>query len=403
MLVPRPFRGFPWWLPPAAALIAAFAAALAIGSGEPLWAAEARVWIRDDQLPLEEFEPLLREPASLEEALSRSFSEMTVEDLAAASEVVRKGMLFTVTVAAASGGEAGDLAVALAGVVVDQAWEQSAAPAPAEELGVAWPGPRKIAPDPAGAASLAGLGALLGGIAVGAALTRRRGAPAPSSLALLGRRGWRPLAVLAESEQREQREQREPPPSAAQLADELSAALEHGRTTAFAPLHEGADAALPALQAARALAGRGLSVLWFDARAAQPALRALPSLPGARANQPTPALPVDIEDAPLPRWLQGAPPPPWSVRMRRLIVANSERFDAIVLVAAGPAPAALADHVVLAARDDFDIAAAEAEQTLPLPDVPLGAPVLGVALTHAAERRAADFQNALEEARENAD
>ena len=397
MPVPRPFRGFPWWLPPAAALIAAFAAALAIGSGEPLWAAEARVWIRDDQLPLEEFEPLLREPASLEEALSRSFSEMTVEDLAAASEVMREGMLFTVTVAAASGGEAGDLAVALAGVVVDQAWEQSAAPAPAEELGVAWPGPRKIAPDPAGAASLAGLGALLGGIAVGAALTRRRGAPAPSSLALLGRRGWRPLAVLAEGEQREQRE---PPPSAAQLADELSVALEHGRTTAFAPLHKGANAALPALQAARALAGRGLSVLWFDARAASPALRVLPS---ARADQPTPALPVDIEDAPLPRWLQGAPPPPWSARMRRLITANSERFDAIVLVAAGPAPAALADHVVLAARDDFDIAAAEAEQTLPLPDGPLGAPVLGVALTHAAERRAADFQNALEEARENAD
>ena len=400
MPVPRPFRGFPWWLPPAAAVIAAFAAALAISSGEPLWAAEARVWIRDEQLPVEEFEPLLREPASLEEALSRSFSEMTVEDLAAASQVVREGMLFTVTVAAASGGEAGDLAIALAGVVVDQAWEQSAAPAPAEELGVAWPGPRKIAPNPAGAASLAGLGALLGGIAVGAALTRRRGAPAPSSLALLGRRGWRPLAVLAEGEQREQRE---PPPSAAQLADELSAALEHGRATAFAPLHEGADAALPALQAARALAGRGLSVLWFDARAAQPALRALPSLPGFSADQPTPALPVDLEDAPLPRWLQGAPPPPWSARMRRLITANSERFDAIVLVAAEPASAALADHVVLAARDDFDIAGAEAEPTLPLPDVPLDAPVLGVALTHAAEHRATDFQNTLEEARENAD
>lgn len=401
----RPFRGFPWWLPPAASALAALAAALIIGSAEPLWAADARVWIRDEQLAVEELETLLSEPSALSRALERSLSEMTPSDLAAASSVVRNGMLITVTVAAPSGGEAQELAIALAGVAADEAWNRSSSPGtPAEELGIAWPGPRQIVPDGSADVSLAGLAALLGGLGAAALLTRSRAAPAPSSLALLGRRGWRPIAMIPE---RERSADGEPPPSAAQLADAIGAALERGRTTAFAPLHEGADAALPALQAARALAGRGLSVLWLDARGEHPLLLALPNdLPNDSSNgstaPPTPIAPVDLDDAPLPVWLAGTPAPPWRERMRRLLAANAARFEAIVLVVGSlsgesrsRATAEAADRVVLTARDDFD----PADAPPPLPP----APVLGVALTHAAERRAADFQSALEAAREEAD
>ena len=398
---PRPFRGFPWWLPPAAAALAALAAALIIGSAEPLWAADARVWIRDEQLAVEELETLLSEPSALRRALERSLSEMTPNELAAASNVTRNGALLTVTVAAPSGGEAQDLATALAGVAADEAWGRSNSPGtPAEELGIGWPGPRQIAPDGSADVSLAGLAALLGGLAAAALLSRPRAAPAPSSLALLGRRGWRPLAMIPE---RERSRDGEPPPSAAQLADAIGAALERGRTTAFAPLHDGADAALPALQAARALAGRGLSVLWLDARAEHPLLLALPNdRSDERAAPPTPIAPVDLNAAPLPGWLAGTPAPPWRERMRQLLAANSARFEAIVLVVGSlsdesrsRATAEAADRVVLTARDDFD----PADAPSPLPP----SPVLGVALTHAPERRAADFQSALEAAREEAD
>ena len=400
MPILRPFRGFPWWLPLLSAAAAAAITALIINSADPVWAADSRVWVPDERLPAQHVQAILDEPQTFEDAMELTLWEQNAADLAAATSVDIEGTLITLRVSTHNPALAEQMAASLAEIVVDKCYERNPGPAHPETLGVTWPGAQRVAPSPSGGAALAGLGGLLGGLALAAALGRTRTPPPPSTLALLARQGWRPLAVLAQTEQAEQTKQSaagEPPPSALQLADALSAALKHGRTTAFAPLHEDADPALPALQAARALAGRGLNVLWFDARPARPALRVLPA---ARADQPTPVLPLDIEHAPLPRWLQGAPTPPWNARMRRVIAANSERFDAIVLVAAEPAPTALADHVVLAARDDFNLAGAQAGLTPPLPR---SVPVLGLALTHAAERRAADFQSALDEVRENTD
>lgn len=409
----RPFRGFPWWLPPAAALIAALLTFLVVGSAEAVWAAESRVWIRDDRLAMKDVESLFTDPMVLETTLQWSGSDMSAAELADAVELVRNQRLFMIRVAADSPGEAEELADVLATVVVEECHMRNPGPSHAEALGTSWPGARQIAPRTASKASLAGLGGLLGGIALAAALTRRDQPQPPSPLALLGRRGWRPLAVLGE---RDPSGTGEPPPSAAQLADALlaeqtvaageqSAANESGHvsgraTTAFAPLHEDGDAALAALQAARALAGRDLAVLWLDARPRRPVLLALPN--DSRAL-PAPLQLSDPEGA--PRWLQGVPLPSRGERIRRLIAANAQRFDAIILVvgsiAADPRSreaAAAADRVVLAARDDFDPSGLETAQTAAA--LRGTAPLLGLALTHASDRRAKDFESARESARE---
>ena len=417
----RPFRGFPWWLPPAAALIAALLTFLIVGSAEAVWAAESRVWIRDDRLAMKDVESLFMDPMVLETTLQWSGSEMSAAELTDAVELVRNQRLFMIRVVADSPGEAEELADVLATVVVEECQMRNPGPSHAEALGTSWPGARQIAPRTAGKASLAGLGGLLGGIALAAALTRRAQPQPPSPLALLGRRGWRPLAVLGE---RDPNGAGEPPPSAAQLADallavhttarsaarnaaqnaapgEVSASSVSGRaTTAFAPLHDDADAGLAALQAARALAGRNLAVLWLDARPLRPVLLALPN---DSRNPPAPLQPPDPEGA--PRWLQGAPLPSQGERIRRLIAANAQRFDAIILVvdsiAADPRSreaASAADRVVLAARDDFDPSGPEAAHTAAA--LRGTAPVLGLALTHASDRRAKDFESARESARE---
>ena len=411
MYRPRPFGGFPWWLPPAAAALAALITFLIVGSAEAVWSAEARVWIRGDQLAAEQVEPLFDDPWVLEMALDYSLSSLSRAELAEAIEVVREERLFTLRVAAGSRGEAEDLAAVLANLVVEESYARSLGSGYAEVLGVAWPGARQVAPRTAPQAALAGLGGLAGGLAVAAALTQRERRRPPSSLALLGRRGWRPIAVIGE---RDANGSGEPPPSALQLADALQDAQDTmsagtasagGTTTAFAPLHEDGDAALAALQAARALAGRGLAVLWLDARPQRPEHLVLLALPND-SPPPAPLLPLDPEGAPL--WLQGMPLPSWGERIRRLIDANAARFNAIILVLESVADdaqsreaAAAADRIVLAARDDFDASGPEAARTAEaLRSAP---PVLGIALTHASNQRAKDFESALEAAREEAD
>lgn len=441
MYRPRPFGGFPWWLPPAAAALAALITFLIVGSAEAVWSAEARVWIRGDQLAPDQVEPLFDDPWVLETTLDLSLSSLSRAELAEAIEVVREERLFTVSVAAGSRGEAEELAIVLANLVVEESYVRNLGSGYAEVLGVAWPGARQVAPRAAPQAALAGLGGLAGGLAVAAALTRRERRRPPSSLALLGRRGWRPIAVIGE---RDANGSGEPPPSALQLADALQAAQgtasartasartasahtasahtasagaasagpasagtapAGGTTTAFAPLHEHGDAALAALQAARALAGRDLAVLWLDARPERPEHLVLLALPNG-SPPPAPLLPLDPEGA--PPWLQGMPLPSWGERIRRLIDANAQRFDAIILVL-GPVAedarsreaAAAADRIVLAARDDFDASGPEAARTAAA--LRAAPPVLGIALTHASNQRAKNFEAALEAAREEAD
>ena len=417
---PRPFRGFPWWLPLATAAIAALLTALVVGSAEAVWAAESRVWIRDDRLETQDIESIFMDPMVLETTLQWSGSDMSTAELADAVDLVRDQRLFMIRVVADSPGEAEELADVLATVVVDECYARNPGPSCAETLGTSWPGARQIAPRPAPPTSLAGLGGLLGGIALAAVLTRRNQPHPPSPLALLGRRGWRPLAVLGE---RDPNGTAEPPPSAVQLADALlptpnaqtaqsTSDPPPAAATAFAPLHADADAALPALQAARALAGRklddrkvddrNLAVLWLDARPRRPVLLALPNDSG---DPPAPLQPPDPEGA--PRWLQGAPLPAWGERIRWLIAANAQRFDAIILVVdsivddpRSREAAAAADRVVLAARDDFDPSGPEAAQTAAA--LRGAVPVLGVALTHAPQQRADQFQHARDDAREHA-
>lgn len=399
---PRPFRGFPWWLPLATAAIAALLTALIVGSAQAVWAAESRVWIRDGQLAVKDVESIFMDPMVLETTLQWSQSDLRPAELADAVQLISDQQLFIIRVSAHSPGEAEELADLLAAVVVEECRLRNPGPSHAEALGTSWPGARRIAPRPAPSASLAGLGGLLGGIALAAALTRRDQPPPPSPLALLGRRGWRPLAVLP---LREDAADPEPPPSAVQLADALGEALPAGRTTAFAPLHDDADAALPALQAARALAGRDLAVLWLDLRHERPTLLALPNdLP----NPPTPVRFLDLHAQPLPRWLQGVPPAPWSERIRALVAANAQRFDALILIVGPPnadprsrQAVSTADRVVFTARDGFNAADPDVATTAAF--LPPAIPVLGVALTHAPRQRADHFRQAGDDAREHAD
>lgn len=419
MHLPRPFRGFPWWLPLITAAGAAAITALVIGSADPVWAADSRVWIPDEQLPAEDVQSILDDPQTFETALELSLWEQSAADLAAATTTKLEGALITLRVSAHSASLAEQMAASLAEVVVDESYARNLGPAYPQTLGVAWPGARRVAPSPSDDASLAGLGGLLGGIALAAALGRTRRPPPPSALALLGRRGWRPIAMIAE---RETPSTDKPPPSAEQLADEIEAAP--GRVTAFFPLHDGADAEIPARQAARALAGHGRAVLWLDARPSTPTLLALPR------HAPNPLQPID-PDAPLPAWLQGLPTPKKREQLRNLINANKARFDAIILLPGPLTPptspasftpsgppalltpperrsdlpdahreaATLADHIALTARDDFSPTPNEIARTAA--QLPNDTPILGIALTHASPHRAKNFKDAAATAQEN--
>ena len=399
MHLPRPFRGFPWWLPLITAAGAAAITALVIGSADPVWAADSRVWIPDEQLPAEDVQSILDDPQTFETALELSLWEQSAADLAAATTTKLEGALITLRVSAHSASLAEQMAASLAEVVVDESYARNLGPAYPQTLGVAWPGARRVAPSPSDDASLAGLGGLLGGIALAAALGRTRRPPPPSALALLGRRGWRPIAMIAE---RETPSTDKPPPSAERLADEIEAAPARGRVTAFIPLHDGADAEIPARQAARALAGRGRAVLWLDARPPTPTLL---TLPNHAPNPPAPFQPLD-PNTPLPTWLQGLPTPKKREQLRNLITRNQNRFDAVILLLGPLAPperggdlpaahgeaATLADQIALTARDDFSPAPNEIARTADL--LPKHIPILGIALTHASTHRAKEFKNA---------
>ena len=384
------------------ALIGVLCAVALSGSAAASWAAGVRVWVQADAAATDALADLFSDRRVLEAALELNASSWEADDLAAAARLSIQPQLLVVTVTAAEPAAAESLAMTLAGAAVDEHFEQTGGEIPAQVLGLAWPGAQRVSPPLARDAAIAAAAGLLGGIALGAGLSRRAAAAPPSSLALLGRRGWRPLAMIAER----QDSAGGPPRSAVHLADALAAALESGPATLFLPLHDSAEAGIPALQAARALAGRGLAVLWLDIRAGRPLLLGMPHQAGAA---PEPVQPVDPAAAPLPRWLHGLAPPTWDAQLRRLLAANRPRFD-VVIIAAGPLAAdrrschaaAAADRVVLVARDDFDGAepplagAAAALESA-------AAPVLGVALTHASEQRSAAFAAAADSIREDDD
>lgn len=403
MHLSRPFRGFPWWLPLITAAAAAAVTALIVGSADSVWAADSRVWLPDDQLPTEDIQSILDDPQTFEAALELSLWEQSAAALAAATSAKVEGALVTLRVSAHSAALAEQMAASLAEIVVEQSYALNLGPTFPQTLGVAWPGARRVAPSPSDDASLAGLGGLLGGIALAAALGRTRRPPPPSALALLGRRGWRPIAMIPE---RETTANHSPPHSAEQLADEIEAAAGRGRVTAFVPLHDGAAPEIPARQAARALAGRGRAVLWLDARPETPTLLALPN------RAPNPLQPID-PDTPLPTWLQGLPTPPRREQLRNLITRNQNRFDAAILLLGHLAPperdgdlpaahreaATLANQIALTARDDFQPTPTHIARTADL--LPKHIPILGIALTHVSTHRAKEFKNAAAVAQEN--
>ena len=394
---PTAFRGFPWWLPLITALIGALVALAIASSATASWVADARLWIRSDVSQSAGLSDALRDPQVLQTTLDLNGLDWTPDQLAAATRVVANEGLVTVTVTARSENEAEELATSLASAAIEQHRNRTRGAVFVEPLGLTWPGAQRSSPHTARNASLAAVAGLVAGIAVAAALSGRAPAVAPNALALLGRRGWRPLALIPER----QRESRSAPPSAAQLADAIEARLHDAPITAFASLHSQADAGIPALQAARALAGRGVTTLWLDARVERPVLIALPRLDGFA---PTPVQLADPGAAAVPPWLHGLLPPSWAEQLGSLIGANRLRFEAIVVVAgqlgederARDAVAAC-DRVVLAARDDFDgseavtgVAAAVLRST--------GTPIAGVAVTHTSERRASAFNDAAEAA-----
>ena len=343
MRLPRPFRGFPWWLPLLSAAAAAAITALIINSADPVWAADSRVWVPDERLPAQHVQAILDEPQTFADAMELTLWEQSAADLAAATSMDVEGTLITLRVETHNPALAEQMAASLAEIVVDKCYERNPGPAHPETLGVTWPGAQRVAPSPSGAAALAGLGGLLGGLALAAALGRTRPPSPPSTLALLARQGWRPLAIIPAPDSVTPAQAgttpapppvipaqagTTPPPTAQQLADEIEAAPNHGPVTAFLPLHHDADPEIPARQAARALAGRGRNILWLDARPPTPTLL---TLPNNLLNPPTPFHPID-PDAPIPTWLQGLPIPPKPEQLRTLIANNKTRFDAILLL-----------------------------------------------------------------------
>ena len=196
MRLPRPFRGFPWWLPLLSAAAAAAITALIINSADPVWAADSRVWVPDERLPAQHVQAILDEPQTFADAMELTLWEQSAADLAAATSMDVEGTLITLRVETHNPALAEQMAASLAEIVVDKCYERNPGPAHPETLGVTWPGARRVAPSPSGAAALAGLGGLLGGLALAAALGRTRPPAPPSTLALLARQGWRPLAII---------------------------------------------------------------------------------------------------------------------------------------------------------------------------------------------------------------
>ena len=196
MRLPRPFRGFPWWLPLLSAAAAAAITALIINSADPVWAADSRVWVPDERLPAQHVQAILDEPQTFADAMELTLWEQSAADLAAATSIDVEGTLITLRVETHNPALAEQMAASLAEIVVDKCYERNPGPAHPETLGVTWPGARRVAPSPSGAAALAGLGGLLGGLAAAAALGRTRPPSPPSTLALLARQGWRPLAII---------------------------------------------------------------------------------------------------------------------------------------------------------------------------------------------------------------
>ncbi len=392
---PTAFRGFPWWLPLITALVGALVALAIAGSATASWVVDVRLWVRSDVSQSAALSDALRDPQVLQTTLELNGSDWTPDQLAAATKVVANDGLVTVTVTARSESEAEELATSLASAAIEQHRNRARGAAFVEPLGLTWPGAQRTSPHTARNVSLAAVAGLVAGIALAAALSVRAPAVAPSALTLLGRRGWRPLALIPER----QRESRAAPPSAAQLADAIAARLQDAPVTAFASLHSRAEAGIPALQAARALAGRGVTTLWLDARVERPVLIALPGLDGFA---PTPVQLADPGAGSVPPWLHGLLPPSWAEQLGSLIAANRLRFEAIVVVASqlgdderARDAVAACDRVVLAARDDFDgseavtdSAAAALRST--------GTPIVGVAVTHTSERRASAFSAAAE-------
>lgn len=351
------------------------------------WVAEVRVWSPDDQTLAVQLEDIAQEVLAGGTTLDLMEAEDATSDSSAATELISQPDLLTVAVIASGGAEAERLAAGLAAVAVDLYHERTNGASRARVLGLARGGAQRTSPQVARDTSLAAVTGLLGGIAVAASLSRRAPASAPSPLALFGRRGWRPLAIIPER----MRERNGVPPSADQLAAALMCDnIVDGSVTVFLALHAEADAGIPARQAARALAGRGLRTLWLDAQVEHLQPLALPLAGGAAPA----ALPLpDLDSMALPAWLHGAPPPPWSERLRSLLAANRPRFDRIVIVAGAAAvggralqAAAAADQVVLASRDGYGPGPSETAALQAL-----SAPILGVALTHASEHRAAAF------------
>ncbi len=196
MRLPRPFRGFPWWLPLLSAAAAAAITALIINSADPVWAADSRVWVPDERLPAQHVQAILDEPQTFADAMELTLWEQSAADLAAATSMDVEGTLITLRVETHNPALAEQMAASLAEIVVDKCYERNPGPAHPETLGVTWPGAQRVAPSPSGAAALAGLGGLLGGLALAAALGRTRPPSPPSTLALLARQGWRPLAII---------------------------------------------------------------------------------------------------------------------------------------------------------------------------------------------------------------
>ena len=359
------------------------------------WVADVRIWVQSDAAATAEVSELLTDPDVLQTTLDLSSSERTVDDLASAIQISADDGLLTVSLAGSSEEEAERLATSLAAAALDEHFHRTRGAVVTQVLGLTWPGAERASPHVGRDASLAAVAGLLGGIGIAAGLSRRVPAAAPSALALMGRRGWRPLALIPHNS----RETKGPPRSAEQLADALAAQCRDGCAVAFIALHEDADAEIPALQAARALAGRGIRVLWLDARAERLVLIPLPL---ADAPSPVPVQTPETDSASLPPWLQGLSPPSWAELLGGRLAANRSRFDAIVAVGGqiGAEPraqqlAAAADRLVLVSRDDFDASAAATDAAADALEF-AASPILGVAVTHASERRADAFADAAE-------
>ena len=362
------FAGFPWWLPLCTAAAAALFALGALSTIDARWEAGMRLWVRDETRPAADYAALVDDPATLAVAAQYAAAPLPVEQLAGSLDVSREGATIELVVRAGSGIEADALARAVADAAVGESLSRFGAVEGMQVLGRIGDGPRQVGPRRPEAAALATAGGLLLGIAAAAALGSRRARPI-SAVAKVGRARLRPLAVLTAGAATAAA-----PESARRLADALEAA--EGPAT-FAALGA-ADAGPAAIQAARALAGRGRHVAYLDARAPQMQVRRLHGLDAPPAPQPS-LPPSDAgPDAPAPSWLAGIPRAERDRRERiaRAARANAARFPHVIVLAEPAGAVGSAILVGDAGEPALDrlIAAARAEIE------PRGVRVLGVAL-----------------------